>query len=296
MLGFTLNTDEIKSDKDKDLYELLDFKCFSGYSSFSPNEYYPQDTSKIKLTQNSQGYVTLEQKHKIVWRVKNPDRFCYTDRSIIFYMGKAAIICSNYKEEILYLLSLLNSFVLNMVFELNLKSKNEKEYLIPIKGIKEYFRVPLISEKNQSLKDEVIKLTEEMLDLEDVQLQDIVDFSDITRQKFDHVEVRGNGLVLEKSGQEYIAPIKSKKDVVRAVIKEQYGDKELVPGEVVLSELKHLMAIDRELQGSLKDYIDDLVFALYFDVPIKKVGLKEAGQIKELCRKNEFYDYILSAL
>ena len=78
-------------------------------------------------------------------------------------MGKAAIICSNYKEEILYLMSLLNSFVIRMVFDLNLKSKNEKEYLIPIKGIKEYFRVPLITEKNQFIKDEVIKCTEEML-------------------------------------------------------------------------------------------------------------------------------------
>ena len=111
-IGFTLNTNEIKGDIGKDLYELLDFKCFNGYSSFLPKEHYPKDISKIKLTQNSQGYVVLEQKHKIVWSVKNPDRFCYTDHPIIFYMGKAAIICSNYKEEILYLMSLLNSFVI----------------------------------------------------------------------------------------------------------------------------------------------------------------------------------------
>lgn len=179
-----------------------------------------------------------------------------------------------------------------MVFDLNLKSKNEKEYLIPIKGIKEYFRVPLITEKNQFIKDEVIKYTEEMLGLEDVQLQDFVDFSDITKQKFDSAEVRGNNLILTKNGEEYKAPIKSKKDLVIAVLKEQYGDKSLLPGEIVLSELKYLMALDKVLQESLKNYIDDLVFTLYFNIPVKKIGLNLAGQIKELCRKNEFYDYI----
>jgi hypothetical protein len=29
---------------------------------------------------------------KIGWRIKNPDRFCFIDRPIIFYMGKASIL------------------------------------------------------------------------------------------------------------------------------------------------------------------------------------------------------------
>jgi len=80
--------------------------------------------------------------------------------------------------------------------------------------------------------------------------------------------------------------------VVNAVLKDQYGDKSLLPGEIVLSELKYLPSIDIDLQKSLKDYIDDLVFALYFNIPVKKVDLSLASQIKALCRQNEFYDYI----
>ena len=60
----------------------------------------------------------------------------------------------------------------------------------------------------------------------------------------------------------------------------------------MLSELKYLIALDKNLQESLKDYIDDLVFALYFNVPVKKIGFNQAGRIKELCRQNEFFDYI----
>ena len=105
------------------------------------------------------------------------------------------------------------------------------------------------------------------LDLEDCQLQDFVDFSKITKQKFDSIEVRGSNLILTKNGQIYKAPIKGKKDIVKAVIEENLGEKSLLPGEVVLSELKYLMALDKKLQESLKDYIDDMVFALYFNMP-----------------------------
>ena len=61
---------------------------------------------------------------------------------------------------------------------------------------------------------------------------------------------------------------------------------------MTLSELKYLMALDKDLQESLKDYIDDLVFALYFNVSVKKVGISLSKQIKGLCHKTEFYDYI----
>jgi hypothetical protein len=169
---------------------------------------------------------------------------------------------------------------------------NETNYLVPIKAIKQYVRIPKITEDNAFIKEEIIKHIEEMLALEDRQLQDFVDFSNITKQKFDSVEVRGNNLILTQNSEEYKAPIKSKKDVVKAVLNEKYGAKSLLPGEIVLSELKYLPAIDTDLQKSLKDYIDDLVFALYFNVPVKKIGFNLADQIKELCRQNEFYDYI----
>ncbi|MCK4627677.1 MAG: hypothetical protein KAT56_01670 [Sedimentisphaerales bacterium] len=201
-------------------------------------------------------------------------------------------IGSNHKKELVYLFSLLNSSTNNVIIRNLLKNDNEKDFLLSTTSIKNFVRIPQIKKENQFIKDEIIKRTEKMLDLEDCQLRDLVDFSNITRQKFDSVEVRGNNLILTRNGEDYKAPVKSKKDVVKAVLKENFGEKSLLPGEVVLSELKHLMALDENLQESLKDYIDDLVFALYFNVPVKKVGISLAVRIKEMCLKNEFYGYI----
>ena len=271
----------------------MDFKNTKYYKTFKATYYYPNDEEKIKLTRSNQGHITLMSKYNLVWRIKNPDHFYLIDSPIIFNMGTASIITSNNKLEMLYLLSLLNSKVSSLILDLYLRIPSEKEYLVAILPIKRYIRVPKIKKDNQFIKDEIIKHAEEMLDLEDVQLHDLIDFSDITKQKFDSAEVRGNNLILTKNGEQYKAPIiKSKKDVVKAVLEENFGEKSLLPGEIVLSELKHSMALDKALQESLKDYIDDLVFSLYFNVPVKKVGISLASQIKGLCHQNEFYDYI----
>lgn len=297
-IGFTLDPNEIRNKNDEDLYELLDFKTFDGYSRFTPQAYYPKDRKKIKLTQNNQGYITLESKYKIVWSVKNPDRFCFTTHPIIFYMGKAVIICSDHKREILYLFSLLNSAITRLVLTLNLKSENEKEYLIPIKAIKEFIKIPKVTETNQFLKDEIIKMAEEMLALEEIKLSDLVDFSEVMMQKFDTVLVKGNNLILCKEKKENGLKIKGDKNLVGKVMADKYGSKDLgfEQNKITLSELKTLPVIDFETQAVLKDYIDDLVFALYFNIPLTKVGFNHSAEIKERCQKDKFYGYIQKEL
>jgi hypothetical protein len=291
-VGFILDKKLYTKKYVEGYYSVLDFKNAIHYKTFKPTYYYPNDPEKIELTRSNQGHITLSPKYKLVWRIKNPDHVFFIDSPIIFNMGTASIITSDNKLEMLYLLSLLNSKVSSMILDTYLRIPSEKEYIMAILPIKRYIRVPKITETNGFIKGEIIKRTEEMLDLEDCQLQDLVDFSNTTKQKFDSVEIKGNNLVLTQNGQEYKAPIKIKKDVVNVVLKEQYGDKGLLPGEIALSELKYLLALDKELQKSLKDYIDDLVFALYFSIPVKKIGLNLASQIKELCRQNGFYDYI----
>jgi hypothetical protein len=202
------------------------------------------------------------------------------------------IISSENKSEILYLLAMLNHPINRIILDTAINLGNEKLLIASVKSIKEFVHIPKITSEKQFIKHEIQNCTAEMIDLEDRQMQDFVDFSNITKQKFDGVEIRGNNLILIQNREEYRAPIKSKKDVVKAVLNEKYGAKSLLPGEIILSELKYLPAIDTELQKSLKDYIDDLVFALYFNVPVKKIGFDLADQIKELCRQNEFYDYI----
>lgn len=295
-IGFSLMLKEVKKHEDSiELYELLDFKTFYGYSRFIPTVYYPKDKTKIKLTQNNQGYITLEQKYKIVWSIKNPDRFCFTDHPIIFYMGKASIICSNRKDEILYLLSLLNSPTTKLVLVTSCKSENEKEYLIPIKAIKEFVRVPKITEDNQHIKDEITKQTQEMLALEEKTLSDFVDFAGVMVQKFDGVAVQGSDLILNKGDKKTKLKIQEKAKIVEQAIGLKLGNNKLKleDKKISLSELKSLPVIDLDKQKAIKDYIDDLMFALYFKIDLPKVGFSMAEQIKKICYKGKFYELLI---
>jgi hypothetical protein len=63
--------------------------------------------------------------------------------------------------------------------------------------------------------------------------------------------------------------------------------------EINLSELKNLSAIDFEEQSAIKDYVDDLVFALYFNISLSKSTISEVLNVKKLCKKNEFYEQII---
>ena len=289
-IGFVLNSKEVTKIRDaNNFYELLDFKTFYGYSRFAPKAYYPKNRDKIKLTQNSQGYITLDQQYKIIWSIKNPDKFCFTDRPIIFYMGKASIICSNNRGESLYLFSLLNCPIIKLILEAHLKSEQEKEYLIPIKAIKEFVHIPKITEDNQFIKNEIIKQTEKMLVLEEKRLSDFVNFSKIILQKFDKVFVENNDLILERNNEKIKFVIKENINLIKKILKEKIESKR---EKITLSELKSLSIIDYEKQQKIKDYIDDLVFVLYFKIRLEKLGLNQAENIKMRCTKNPYYKLI----
>jgi len=47
--------------------------------------------------------------------------------------------------------------------------------------------------------------------------------------------------------------------------------------------------INLERQAKLKDYIDDLVFALYFNISLKEVGLDKVEEIQKDCSKSKYY-------
>ena len=133
-----------------------------------------------------------------------------------------------------------------------------------------------------------------MLALEDVKLSDLVDFSRVMMQKFDALRVKGNSLVLCADERERKLNIKSNKALVEKTIAEKYHSNELKfeREKITLSDLKSLPAIDFEKQADLKDYIDDLVFALYFNIPLTKAGLNYVAEIKKACKNNKFYQLV----
>jgi len=144
---------------------------------------------------------------------------------------------------------------------------NEKSFLIGLSSIKQYIRIPKITPENQAIKDKIISLTEQMLDLENITLKIFVDFSNLMVQKFDSIEVRKNNLVLTSNNKEYSCKIENgQEEFVKKVISANYFDNGLVFNKesVTLQELKNLEAIDFEAQSELKNQIDSLVYELYF--------------------------------
>jgi len=278
-------------------YEIFDYKS-NDYTRFTittgSGKYYPKN-EKITFPQGSQGIRVFQQQYKVIWRTKDTPKFQFCDKEILLISNQSLTISSNNKREILFLLSLLNSPLNRLILENNLLQEQEHAFLLPIKAIKQYVRVPKINENNQSVKEEIIKCTEELLRLEDKTLSDSVDFSKIMLQKFDNVSVEGNDLILEKDDEKIKLVIKENQGLVKKTQNEKYG-KQIIELEqqqkITLSELKELSIIDFDKQQAMKDYIDDLVFALYFNIDLTDLGLNKVKAIKVKCSKNRYYKLV----
>jgi len=264
------------------------------YKGYWPNIRKANDRMFIKLRQGNQEYNFLDSKYKIIWSYINFNKFHFTATPIIWPRNQMLGIGSENKKELFYLFSVLNSKIINKILQANLKTENEKDYLVSLTSIKEFSRVPKITKYNQFIKEEIIKRVEELLSLEEKVLSDFVDFSKVMLQKFGKISVRGNNLILEKEGEEIKLIIKENQDLIKKSLNEKYGKQivELEKQKITLSELKDLPIINYEKQQNIKDYIDDLVFALYFSIVLEDLGLNKAEKIKAKCSKNPYYELI----
>ncbi|MFB0556403.1 MAG: Eco57I restriction-modification methylase domain-containing protein [Dehalococcoidia bacterium] len=255
--------------------------------------YYPKK-SKIRIAKGGQGLKVAQTTYKVLWRYINPTRFYFVEGNNVLPRFQQFCIGSNNKEEIHYLFSLLNSNVNKSILRIYLTSENEKDMLIGVRTIKEFVRVPRITGDNQHIKDEIIRRTEEMLALEEKTLSDFVDFSGILVQKLDDVQVAGDTLVLVHDNRKIELPIKRDARLIASTIAERFaaGELKLEKHRISLSELRNMQVIDFEKSAKLKDYIDDLVFALYFNIPLKEVSLDRSEEIQKACSKNEYYQLL----
>lgn len=242
---------------------------------------------EIRYPEGSQGKNIFLNQYKIIWRYMNPDGFYFSDEKIMIDFNYV-IISSNDKSEILMLLALLQSYVSRFIFYFYLKLSNEKDILCGIKSIKQFIRIPRITNNNKHLKDEIIKQTQKMLELENKTLSDFIDFSGITMQKFDDIYLVSSALILKKNNEEYSLKIKNKQKA--KAIEETLS--KLNFSEISLSELKSIPVLDRDEQNKIKGYIDDLIFALYFNIAINTPRYDKAYKIKEICMKNQYYNII----
>jgi hypothetical protein len=261
------------------------------YKGYWPNTRSGDSPMVINLRQANQGYNLLDSTYKVIWSYINPLRFHFTDVPVIWARNQICAIGSENKEELLYLFSVLNSPIVNRILLLQLKSEYERDFLVSTSSIKQYVRVPQITTKNKHIKQEIIERTEQMLGLEAKTLSDFVDFSGGLVQKLDDVQVAGDTLVLIHDNRKTELPIKGDTELVAGTIAEKFGTEglKLEKRQISLPELRNLQVIDFEKQAKLKDYIDDLVFALYFNIPLKEVSLDKAEEIRKHCSKSKYY-------
>jgi len=267
------------------------FWTLKEYKGYWPNIRSGDSPMVINLRQANQGYNLLDSTYKVIWSYINPLRFHFTDTPVIWARNQICAIGSENKEELLYLFSILNSSIVNRILLSQLKSEYEKDLLVSTSSIKQYVRVPQITPKNKHIKKKIIERTEQMLTLEEKTLSDFVDFSGVLVQKIDDVQVASDTLSLVHDNRETKLRIKGDTGLIASTIAEEFGARglKLETRKITLSELRNLQMINLERQAKLKDYIDDLVFALYFNISLKEVGLDKVEEIQKDCSKSKYY-------
>jgi len=211
-------------------------------------------------------------------------------------MSEHQFIASNNKAEIFYLFAILNSAVTAKILSALFSVGNEKVGMfVAVKRIKQYIRVPVLTEANNTVKLEIIKSVEEMIRLETITLDDVVDFSAIRIRKFDGINISKNQLILkQRDDKHYTCRIANGKlPLVEQAIK-QIRNAIGLDNDITLNALKRFPAIDRERQTLLKAHIDHLVFSLYFNIPLKTVSLASKESIRKICLSSRFYGMIFT--
>ena len=289
--GLKLQTENISDIKTENSYKVFNpkknnFKKLSIIKSFL----YYQKNYEINFIPGGQGMKVFNNTYKIIWKTRFNNIFQFSsEKDLIFNGNQSLLISSNNKKEILFLLSLLNSKINLTILSRFKKIPNESKYIVSLTSIKEFIRIPKINDNNQIVKDEIIKQTEYLLSLEDYQLKDFVEFT-TTIQKFSDIEVDPNNLILvTKKGEKIKQRIKANHELVISSIDDRLKNEIFKSNEISLQDLKYMEIIDTQEQELVKKFIDDLVFALYFNIPIENVGINKKNEIKEICSKSEYY-------
>lgn len=246
--------------------------------------------------QKAQGSRDIEiltsRKYKILWKYQNTDDFYFSemDNSIPKFMEYC--IATSYKEYALFIFAILKSKINKWYLNSLLLIPQEKSFMLGLKTIKEFIRIPKV--KTEIYK-EIITTTQKILDLELIKLSDIIDFSNISIQKFDKYELQSNNILLYNKENKYSFKISKNRyiNIINKIISTTYPSNLLEENnQILLNELKNLSIIDVEEQNILKNYLDDLIFSLYFNIPLQNYGITYANDVKEQCKKNKFYNCI----
>lgn len=295
--GYELLKDKYSYSSINDYYQLININN-NEYKVSLKNIYYPNNKEYIKVPEGSQGIDNiLSNRYFILWKkaYSNYSNFCFIDskNTKIIFDTSIQCIASNNKNELLYIMALLNSFMNKNIYNSLFKLSNEKVGIFKaISRIKQFIRIPKISASNLYIKNEIITQMENILKLENIYLKDIINFNSIQMQKFDNIYLKNNNLILEYKGNEIKLKIKSNLlDTINNNIDSYIKNNKK---NILTSDLKMIKIINYDKQNELKEYLDYLVFILYFSIPIKNIGIENIDYIKKICNNNDNFLYIKS--
>ena len=118
------------------------------------------------------------------------------------------------------------------------------------------------------------------------------DFKGILQQKFDSVEVQGNKLVICYKSNCVKCNITGNAALVQQTLTDNLTSLTDENGIGSISDLKNLSVIDFATQGEIKNYIDDLVFSLYFKVKQLDIGFTNRTKVHSACARHKYYQLI----
>lgn len=288
--GLIYPKDKMTNNIPADSYYQLTKTSQKGFTIKTNESFIPKKA--IKLPGGAQGFKVYDAPYKIIWRYMNTENFMFTDKNVMINHNWV-LISSDHKKETLYIFSLLNSVVTRFILWKLLSNENEKSFQIGIKVIKEFCRVPKISEFNKHIKEEIISEAENLLSLENSIFANLIDFKGILQQKFDSVKIKGNDLVIcYKTTNCVKGKITGNALLVQQTLNENLPTLIDENGIGSISDLKNLPVIDFEKQKQIKNYIDDLVFALYFKIKLSSIGFSNREKIHTIVSKHKYYELI----
>ena len=175
----------------------------------------------------------------------------------------------------------------------HLKSSNEKDLLFSITSIKKFVRLPEIIGIDQSIKDEIILRTTELLNLETQKLKDVVDFSKVKLQKYDRVGIAGDTFIIHYKMNSIECPIIDDINLVQKFIV-KLQETGIFEEQNSIADLKEISVYNIDYQNRLKEYVDDLVYALYFKLKLPKLGFEHRSEIRKICSNHIHYKVLIS--
>ena len=288
--GFVFDRNKKTQDNTNDTFRIA--KSSSGLSvNYEP---FFINKKEFRIPQGSQGLSIFKNKYKIVWSY-TALKYYYSEINNLMVGSNWLIISSENRNEILFLLSLLNSPLNIILLNSYLRLENEALLIASISSIKTFIRIPKITSNNEHIKKEVISSTIRLLEIEKIKISDLADFKGIMLQKFDKLSIIDNNLIINYKDKEAKCRINDKQELIAGIVSNIQSFK-LFDDQGIgnVSELKTLPALDKELQSKLKDYIDDLVFALYFNIQLPDLDFENAENIKDICKKNKYYELVNS--